>query len=135
VNKIEKPVIRDDRGRWLPGSGSPSPGRPPSSRQRISERLIADIADVWERHGQAVLERLAKDDPKALAQITYGLLPRDIFVQVQNTGSLDSDDRRMLLDLLDVVKEAGAEGNSPELVLQWIAEDLRARLAVPIERK
>jgi hypothetical protein len=41
---------------------------------------------------------------------TYGLLPRDIFVQAQNTGSLDCDDRRMLLDLLDVLKEAGCRG-------------------------
>ena len=34
----------------------------------------------------------------------------------------------MLLDLLNVVKDAGAQAGSPELVFQWIAEDLRARL-------
>ena len=65
-----------------------------------------------------------------MAQIAYGLLPRDIFVRVDdNTSGIAGDDRRMLLDLLNVVKSAGAEAGSPELVFQWIAEDLRARLA------
>jgi hypothetical protein len=41
----------------------------------------------------------------------------------------------MLLDLLDVVKAAGADGNSPELVLSWIMEDLRARMAQPVNHK
>jgi len=48
---------------WKPGqSGNPA-GRPVSSRQKISERLLADLADVWAEHGKDVLERLAKDDP------------------------------------------------------------------------
>ena len=51
------------KGRWLQGSGSSSPGRPVSSRQKISERLLADLAVVWERQRQEVLERLAKDEP------------------------------------------------------------------------
>jgi len=48
---------------WKPGqSGNPA-GRPVSSRQKISERLLADLADVWAEHGKDELERLAKDDP------------------------------------------------------------------------
>jgi hypothetical protein len=35
-----------------------------------------------------VLERLAKDDPAKLAQIAYGLLPRDIFVKVEDQRAL-----------------------------------------------
>jgi len=46
-------------------------------------------------------------------------------------GPKSSGSRRMLLDLLDVVKEDGAKGNNPALVLQWIAEDLLARLPCP----
>jgi hypothetical protein len=122
-------------GGWVPGqSGNPA-GRPIGSRQKIANQLLADLEDVWREKGKSVLHRLAIDDPKALAQIAYGLLPRDIFVRVEDNTAIAGEDRRMLLALLDVVKEAGAEAGSPELVFQWISEDLRARLALPVQLK
>ena len=128
--KLPKPVLRDEKGRLMAGTAAIGTGRPQSSRQRIAEKLLIDLAGVWERHGTEVLERLAKDEPGKLATIAYGLLPRDIFVRVEDqTAAIAGDDRRMLLDLLSVVKDAGAEAGSPELVFQWIVEDLRARLA------
>jgi hypothetical protein len=45
------------------------------ARQKISERLLGDLAEVWAEHGKSVLERLAKDEPAKLAQVAYGLLP------------------------------------------------------------
>jgi hypothetical protein len=48
---------------YEPGqSGNPA-GRPIGARQRISEKLLADLAVVWEEHGQEVLHRLAKEEP------------------------------------------------------------------------
>jgi hypothetical protein len=120
VKQSDKPILRDEKGRWLQGSGSPSPGRPVSSRQRISERLLADLAVVWEEHGKTVLERLAKDDPAKLATIAYGLLPRDVFVRVEDQrtpGNLES-----IRELLDILEAAGVKD----------PEDLRARLATEI---
>jgi hypothetical protein len=49
---------------------------------RRSEQLLADLATVWEEHGVSVLQRLAVTDPGKLAQIAYGLLPRDVFISV-----------------------------------------------------
>jgi len=69
--------VRDEQGRWLKGASGNHAGRPQSSRQRISERLLADLATVWETHGESVLQRLALTDPGKLATIAYGLLPRD----------------------------------------------------------
>jgi hypothetical protein len=85
VLKDEKTIVaRDASGRWLPGQSANPAGRGMTNRQRISERLLADLADVWERHGASVLERLAVTEPAKLATIAYGLLPRDVFVQVQH---------------------------------------------------
>jgi hypothetical protein len=42
---------------------------------------------VWETHGASVLERLAVTDPGKLAQIAYGLLPRDVFISVEQRTS------------------------------------------------
>jgi len=50
---------------------------PLSARSRISEKLLADLAVVWEELGKDVL-KLAMDDPGKLATIGYGLLPRDV---------------------------------------------------------
>ena len=58
-------------------------GRGMTNRQRISEKLLADLAGVWEEHGVGVLQRLAVTDPGKLAQIAYGLLPRDVFISVE----------------------------------------------------
>jgi hypothetical protein len=50
--------------------------------QEERARLLADLASVWEEHGVSVLQRLAVTDPE-LAQIAYGLLPRDVFISVE----------------------------------------------------
>jgi hypothetical protein len=52
-------------------------GRPSGARQRIPEQLLADLAEVWEAHGKAALEHLARNEPAKLAQIAHGLLPRE----------------------------------------------------------
>jgi hypothetical protein len=73
-----KNVNRDSGGRRLKETSPPYPtGRPLSARSKISEKLLADLADVWEEHGVGVLLRLAVTDPGKLAQIAYGLL-RDV---------------------------------------------------------
>ena len=82
-----------------------------------------------------MLERLAKDDPAKLAQIAYGLLPRDIFVRVEDQrtpGGLDADSYAALRRLLDVIESCGAIGE-PQQVFAMIEEDLRARLAKPLD--
>ena len=130
-------ITRDERGRWLKGiPAPPGAGRPISSRQKISERLLQDLAVVWEEHGKTVLERLAMDDPGKLATIAYGLLPRDLFVRVEDQrtpGNLDPDAYAALRSLLDVIEKCGAIGE-PQQVFAMIEEDLRARLAVPVEQ-
>ena len=84
-----------------------------------------------------MLERLAKDDPAKLAQIAYGLLPKDVFVRVEDQrtpGGLDADSYAALRRLLDVIESCGAIGE-PQEVFAMIEEDLRARMAVPVELK
>lgn len=119
--------------RWAKGtSGNPS-GRPIGARQKISEALLADLADVWDVHGKTVLERLALSDPGKLAQIAYGLLPRDIFLHVQQSAqNVNADEWALLRRVLDAIEAANVDG-SPDEILKGIEEDLRARHAKPIQ--
>jgi hypothetical protein len=71
---------------WKRGESGNPLGRPQSARNRIAERLLGDIADVWQEHGKEVLERLAKNGPGKLATIADGLLPRDVFINVQQSA-------------------------------------------------
>jgi len=95
VNKQPKQLMATA---WKPGqSGNPA-GRPIGARQKISEKLLADLAVVWETEGESVLRRLAIEDPGKLAQIAYGLLPRDVFISVEQRtpGNLDPDEWAIL---------------------------------------
>jgi Family of unknown function (DUF5681) len=120
--------------RWQKGqSGNPA-GRAIGARQKISEKLLADLASVWETHGESVLERLALTDPGKLATIAYGLLPRDLFISVQQQapGGLDAESWASLRRVLDLIESCGASGE-PQEVFEMIEEDLRARLAKSVE--
>lgn len=105
--------LKRDGGRWLKGTPSPSPGRPPSLRQKIAERLLQDLSKVWDEHGASVLQGLAVTDPGKLATIAYGLLPRDIFIKVENPLSqLDDEALADLQSLLATIRQAKVAGGS-----------------------
>src|SRR6516165_2554716 len=106
-----------------------------ASRQPIANQLLADLHEVWEEHGKTVLERLAKDDPAKLAQIAYGLLPRDVFVRVEDQrtpGNLDPDAYAALRRLLDLIEACKVDGD-PQAVFEKIEAALRADAATVIE--
>jgi hypothetical protein len=125
VNQNHKAVLRD-KGRWLPGMPSPSTGRPVSSRQKISERLLTDLSEVWEAH--SVLERLALTEPGKLASIAYGLLPRDVFINVQQQPStIDPADWEVLVGVARTLKEI-----APDASLDDIKQALRSGFARPV---
>jgi hypothetical protein len=89
---------------------------------------------VWEEHGQSVLQRLAITDPGKLAQIAYGLLPRDVFTSVEQRtpGNLDPDKWAILRRVIDLIKQ-NANGAELGPVLETIENALRADQARLIE--
>ena len=101
-----------------------------TNRQRISERLLADLAVVWEEQGKSVLERLAISEPGKLASIAYGLLPRDIFISVEQRtpAGMNADDWQRMLGLAQTMREV-----APDASLEDIEHALRSAFAKPIE--
>ncbi|WOH47652.1 DUF5681 domain-containing protein [Bradyrhizobium sp. sBnM-33] len=120
---------------WKPGqSGNPA-GRPIGARQKISEQLLADLAVVWEQQGESVLRRLALEDPCKLATIAYGLLPRDVFISIEQRapGNLEPDESAILRRVIDLI-QVNAKGAELGPVLETIENALRADQAKMIEQ-
>jgi hypothetical protein len=113
---------------WKPGQSGNSRGRPLGARQRVSEQLIADIADVWAIYGKNVLRRLAAQDPATLAKIAYGLLPKDVFISVEQRtpGNLDPDEWAILRNVIDLIQATTPKGAPLGPVLATIENALRA---------
>jgi hypothetical protein len=99
--------------------------------------LLQDLAGIWEEHGRNVLERLAKDDPGTLATIAYGLLPKDVFVCVEDQrtpGNLEPEAWAALRRVLDIIQAAKVDGD-PQAIFEKIEAVLRSDNSVLIEQK
>ena len=119
------------------GIGITKPWQTSILAEKIAERLLQDLSKVWNEHGEEVLRRLAKDDPSKLATIAYGLLPRDIFIKVENTDPLSQLDDEALADLqslLATIRQAKAAGDVGEMFGR-IEHFLRSETAPMIDGK
>jgi hypothetical protein len=87
INTTETDGRDAKSGRFLPGN-SGFGGRPRGARSKLGEAFIADLHDVWERHGIAALEATAKKKPAEFCRIIASLLPQNVNLSV----ALDASD-------------------------------------------
>jgi hypothetical protein len=76
------PTGQLQRGRpFQPGqSGNPT-GRRKGSRNKLTEHMLATIADDFAEHGADTLATLRKSDPAAYFKIVASLIPRELVLQ------------------------------------------------------
>jgi hypothetical protein len=119
---------------WQKGvSGNPA-GRPVASRQRLGEKIIANIAALWEDEGEAVLRRLIADDPATFAKLAFQILPKEALVSVTQSppAGLAPDDWQTLRTVLDLIQAHAPEGAAPGEIFGFIEHALRAEFAKPV---
>lgn len=72
---------------FKPGqSGNPA-GRPKGSRNKLSERFLEDMHDLWKRRGMQVLESIVETHPEKLLAAMVQVLPRDFQVTVTDENA------------------------------------------------
>lgn len=133
--KVNKQAGNNRAHLWKPGQSGNPLGRPQGARARFSETAMAHLLDDWTANGPGVLARVRQDDPSTYLRVAFNTIPKDVQIAIeQRNGPLDTSEMRLMRRLVDMIDAVGASGAAePETVLQWIEEDLRARLALPVE--
>jgi hypothetical protein len=112
-------------------------GRPPSSRSRLSNKLITDLSEIWHANGPEILRKMAMREPATLARMAYATLPKDILVSVEQRipGGLSAEDWVLLTQVLDLIRGAVPAGSNapPAEVFGVIETALRAHFAREIQ--
>jgi hypothetical protein len=112
-------------------------GRPPSSRSRLSNKLITDLSEIWHANGPEILRKMAMREPGTLARMAYATLPKDILVSVEQKipGGLSAEDWVLLTQVLDLIRSAVPAGSNapPAEVFGVIETALRAHFARQVE--
>jgi hypothetical protein len=60
--------IRDERGRYLKGMAG-GPGRPPGSRNRLTEDFLGDVHAAWLERGREAIDRVIDERPEAFLTV------------------------------------------------------------------
>jgi Family of unknown function (DUF5681) len=85
VVKAAPDNTQKQQGRWLSGqSGNPS-GRPPGSRNKLSEDFLNTFAQYFERHGRRVIEKVRDERPRDYLRIAASLLPKQMEIEANRS--------------------------------------------------
>ena len=126
-------VPRRVNGRmWTPGqSGNPA-GRPIGARGRFSQQFVEDMRASWERHGATVMDRVAAEYPDRYLGIAAHLVPKEVTATIEaGHGGLDPADYAILQAIKESLPAANSE--SPQVILEYVKEAVRAHAAKTIE--
>jgi hypothetical protein len=106
--------------RFKPGQVANPKGRPVSARQRIAEKLVADIADKWETHGRPFwstwppMSRLSSH-----RSLTFCCR------KTSSPGDLTPAEWASLRRVIDLIGRYAAAGAEPEPIFEQIERALQ----------
>jgi hypothetical protein len=129
-------VMRDERGRWLKGSASPSPGRPVGSRSKLGDAFVESLQRKWQAEGDEIIDRVARDNPEKILEVMARVLPKELAISVEQKtpGNLEPEAWAALRRVLDIIQAANVDGD-PQAIFERIEASLRADSATLIEGK
>ena len=112
---------------FKPGqSGNPA-GRPAGSKNKLTENILFDLAEFYEKEGKDLIRRVRDENPAVLLQGLLKLIPKDISLNV--SGGVEVE---LTVDQRTRIAEAWLMGQSDRLdVLEGQAVRCDAAPALP----
>jgi uncharacterized small protein (DUF1192 family) len=108
-------------------SGNPD-GRPPGSRNKLTEAFLRDVLAAWEAKGAAAVLKLCDERPYDFVKLVATILPKNFNLKVNDHEHINDDelDHRIaaLRDLIDSA-QAEAGGSSDGEAAAQIAQPSR----------
>lgn len=96
---------------FKPGQSGNPKGRPPGSKNKLTEAFWRDMSDVWTAGGKDALERVIKDDPGAFVRVAASLMPKEAELTLRTIAADQLTD-----DELASIAAGSSEGDdSPSL--------------------
>lgn len=91
--KERKPIVgqQDARGRFIKGN-TIQPGRPKSSRQKLSDKFIHTLHADFKEHGAAAVIACRETDPSTYVRVVASLLPKQVDVTVNPLETMNDDE-------------------------------------------
>ena len=106
---------RAKNGTFLPGRQG-GPGRPVGSRNRLSEKFLADLQRVWLKKGAAALDKVADSNPEVLVRVVASILPRQLDAMLTMNVDIFAKARTRLEAYRLARDFIGAEDEEPRLI-------------------
>lgn len=85
-------------------SGNPS-GRKKGSRNKLSEKFIADVARDWSKHGKEVLDNVRALQPGIYLRVVASLISKDYLEEQPDSSSAHEGAKERFLRKLMLLKE------------------------------
>lgn len=87
------------------GDGTPGPGRPKGSRNKLGEAFLEALYADFQEHGPAVIARVRNEKPDQYLKVIASILPKDINLNVNPIGEMTDDELIERIRKLDATIE------------------------------
>lgn len=94
---VDKPR-RNALGHFLPGECGNLAGRPPGSKNRLSEDFLAALADDFSANGAAAIAEFRVTDPGGYVKAVISLLPKALSESGEDFHQLTRDELRTYVE-------------------------------------
>ena len=94
---------------YKPGQSGNPKGRPPGTRNKLTEDFFRDLCDAWTAFGKAALMTAAWTHPVEFVRVVAQLMPKDVDVTVTNIRA----ERMKSSELEALIEQYGGMAQDP----------------------